>query len=76
VLNGISERENTTLRLCLITDIRVLLTHTNHDTISIVSGHHPIDGQLIGEDLPMVTGTTDNGGCAATVSIRIVEMAV
>jgi hypothetical protein len=76
VLNGISEREDTTLRLCLITDIRVLLTHTNHDTVSIVSGHRPIDGQLIEEDLPMVTGTTDNGGCAAMVSIRIVEMAV
>jgi hypothetical protein len=32
VLDGVSEGEDTTLRLCLITDIRVLLAHTNHDT--------------------------------------------
>src|SRR5699024_7156181 len=33
VLNGISEGKDTTLRLCLITDVGVLLTHTNHDTM-------------------------------------------
>lgn len=32
VLNGVSEGEDTTLGLCLITDVGVLLTHTNHDT--------------------------------------------
>lgn len=37
VLDGVSEREDTTLRLCLITDIRVLLAHTNHDTTRVVS---------------------------------------
>merc|ERR1712115_34320 len=33
VLDWVSQGENTTLGLCLITDIRVLLTHTNHDTM-------------------------------------------
>ena len=33
VLDGISEGEDTTLGLGLITDIRVFLTHTNHDTV-------------------------------------------
>jgi hypothetical protein len=37
VLNGIPECEDTTLRLCLITDVRVLLAHTNHDTEMDVS---------------------------------------
>jgi hypothetical protein len=32
VLDGVSQGEDTTLGLCFITDIRVLLTHTNHDT--------------------------------------------
>jgi len=32
VLNGVSQSEDTTLGLSLITNIRVLLTHTNHDT--------------------------------------------
>lgn len=32
VLNGVTEREDTTLGLCLITNVGVLLTHTNHDT--------------------------------------------
>ena len=34
VLDGISEGQDTTLGLCLITDVGVLLTHTNHDTAS------------------------------------------
>jgi hypothetical protein len=33
VFNGVSQCENTTLRLCLIADIGVLLTHSNHDTM-------------------------------------------
>lgn len=36
VLNGVAQRQDTTLRLCLITNIRVLLTHTNHDTAILV----------------------------------------
>jgi hypothetical protein len=32
VLNGVTECEDTTLGLCLITNVGVLLTHTNHDT--------------------------------------------
>jgi len=32
VLNGVAQSENTTLGLSLITDVGVLLTHTNHDT--------------------------------------------
>jgi hypothetical protein len=37
VLNWISQGENTTLGLRLITDIRVLLTHTNHNTATLIS---------------------------------------
>jgi hypothetical protein len=33
VLDGVLEGEDTTLGLGLITDIRVLLTHANHDTL-------------------------------------------
>lgn len=32
VLDGVSQGQDTTLRLSLITDVGVLLTHTNHDT--------------------------------------------
>ena len=32
VLDGVSQGQDTTLRLCLVTDIGVLLAHTNHDT--------------------------------------------
>lgn len=32
VLNGVSQGQDTTLGLGLITNVRVLLTHTNHDT--------------------------------------------
>jgi hypothetical protein len=32
VLDGVSQGQDTTLRLCLITDVRVLLAHTDHDT--------------------------------------------
>lgn len=62
VLNGVSEREDTTLRLCLITDVRVLLAHTNHDTV--FERQRPPPGRWGGFEgnLPMVTGTTDNGG--------------
>ena len=35
VLDGVSEGEDTTLGLRLITHIRVLLTHTNHDTVRL-----------------------------------------
>jgi hypothetical protein len=37
VFNGISQCENTTLRLCLVANIGVLLTHSNHDTTSLIS---------------------------------------
>ena len=32
VLNGVAQSQDTTLRLCLITNVGVLLTHTDHDT--------------------------------------------
>jgi hypothetical protein len=76
VLNGVTEREDTTLGLCLITHVGVLLTHTNHDTALcqyfIFWGARTIwrsdffftaqKNSDRGDDLPMVTGTTDNGG--------------
>ena len=34
MLDRVSQSENTTLGLCLIADIGVLLTHANHDTVS------------------------------------------
>lgn len=37
VLDGVTEREDTTLGLGLVTNVRVLLTHTNHDTMQSVS---------------------------------------
>ena len=37
VLDGVSQREDTTLRLCLVTDIGVLLAHTDHDTVLSIS---------------------------------------
>ena len=39
VLDGVSQGQDTTLRLCLITDVRVLLTHTNHDTMDWLVDH-------------------------------------
>lgn len=33
VLDWVSQGEDATLRLCLISDVRVLLTHTNHDAM-------------------------------------------
>lgn len=38
VLDGVPQGEDTTLRLCLISDVRILLAHTNHDTAVYVSG--------------------------------------
>jgi hypothetical protein len=35
VLDGVSQSQNTTLRLCFITNVGVLLTHTNHDAVSL-----------------------------------------
>jgi hypothetical protein len=32
VLDGVPQGEDTTLALCLITHVGVLLTHTDHDT--------------------------------------------
>jgi hypothetical protein len=37
VLNGVSQGEDTTLGLGLITNVRVLLAHTDHDTAVLVS---------------------------------------
>jgi len=46
VLDGVSQREDTTLRLCLVTNIGVLLTHTNHDTAFFVSfAYHRVLGR-------------------------------
>ncbi|KAL2273636.1 hypothetical protein FJTKL_04175 [Diaporthe vaccinii] len=36
VLNGVPQGQDTTLGLRLITDIRVLLTHANHDTVDFI----------------------------------------
>ena len=63
VLNGISQSENTTLGLRLITNIRVLLAHTNHDSGSIVSGmDRGQRGGIKGSYLPMMARTSNNGG--------------
>jgi hypothetical protein len=35
VLDGVSQSQDTTLRLCLVTNVGVFLTHTNHDTASL-----------------------------------------
>lgn len=37
VLNWVSQSENTTLGLCFITNIGILLTHTDHDTTFLIS---------------------------------------
>jgi hypothetical protein len=65
VLNGVSQSEDTTLGLSLITNIRVLLTHTNHDTENLSVASHQRGGRICRDscNLPMVTGTTDNGSC-------------
>jgi len=34
VLDGVSERQDTTFGLCLIANVGILLTHTNHNTIA------------------------------------------
>ena len=61
VLDGVSQSQDTTLRLCLITDVGVLLSHTNHDTASLLARMGlALPGEIV---IPMVTGTTDNGGC-------------
>jgi hypothetical protein len=61
VLNGVSQGKDTTLRLCLITNVGVLLSHTDHDTALLLAR---IGQALPGESvIPMVTGATDNGGC-------------
>lgn len=46
VLNGVSQSENTTLGLSLITNIRVLLTHTNHDTENLSVASHQGGGRI------------------------------
>jgi len=38
VLDGVAQSQDTTLRLRLITDVRVLLAHTNHDTVLLSAG--------------------------------------
>lgn len=40
VLNGVAEGKDTTLGLSLITDVGVLLAHTNHDTGKLSDYHH------------------------------------
>lgn len=73
VLDGVSQGQDTTLRLSLITDVGVLLTHTNHDTrgdsvrsmLPRIATTKNDGGRHVSVDycnLPMVTGSTDNGG--------------
>lgn len=45
VLDGISQGEDTTLGLSLITNVRVLLTHTDHDTVRTLSDIVPAISQ-------------------------------
>lgn len=66
VLNGVSQSQDTTLGLGLITDVGVLLTHTDHDTaVPVRIALWPfifISIRFAMEEyLPMVTRTTDNG---------------
>lgn len=51
VLDGVAERQDTTLRLCLITDVGVLLAHTNHDTVHVL-GRGAGDGIAVARDRP------------------------
>lgn len=63
MLDGVSQGKNTTLGLSLIADIRVLLTHTDHDTEdrSAAEGQYWRRQNRRISNLPMMTGTTDNG---------------
>jgi hypothetical protein len=63
VLDGVSQSEDTTLGLSLITNVRVLLTHTDHDTgiWSVASDRERRQKCRDCYNLPMVTGATDNG---------------
>lgn len=63
VLDGVSQCEDTTLGLSLITNVRVLLTHTDHDTgiLSVASHRERRQNCRDCKNLPMVTGATDNG---------------
>jgi hypothetical protein len=69
VLNGISQGEDTTLGLSLVTDVGVLLAHSNHDTALVVSqvasrtrDRRRAGNSGVGSILPMVAGTANNGG--------------
>ena len=64
VLDGVAEGKDTTLGLSLVTDVRVLLSHTNHDTIEWSEPVPLVEGAdrcHLRAYLPMVTGATDNG---------------
>lgn len=79
VLNWVSEGQNTTLGLSLITDIRVLLTHTNHDTIVLgqslnVYARAVYTALFVGSKiLPMVTRTSDDG-CWKPLSVNVIDV--
>ena len=45
MLDGVSERQDTTLRLCLVSDVRVLLAHSDHDA-ACTSAENPIVGSV------------------------------
>jgi hypothetical protein len=66
VLDGISQREDTTLRLCFVTDVGVLLTHANHDT-AMISAHYSFEG-AIRRSIPMMARSADDGGYSVSES--------
>jgi hypothetical protein len=60
VLDGVPQGEDTTLALCLISDVRVLLAHTNHDTALL--SDLPLNSlDVLGIRIPMVARSADNG---------------
>merc|ERR1711974_114938 len=63
MLNGVFQGENTSLGLSLITDIGILLTHTDHDTLMAWASN---DG---GEDSPggIISGETGLAHAGAIV---------
>jgi hypothetical protein len=61
VLDGVSQSQDTTLRLCLVTNVGVLLTHTNHDTASLSARESRRSVSWI--VVPVMARSADNGGC-------------
>ncbi len=61
VLDGVSQGQDTTLRLCLITNIGVLLAHTNHDTAAWSARCLRRSYRRV--TVPMMTWSTNDRGC-------------